>query len=951
ITSAGGVPLKEVRGLTVAPNGSIFLAEKGNRRIIKFDSAGQFVSAFTPGLGATPFDVGVSADGTLWMTDPDTKLIYRYSETGTLKSFFAVPQPYGGVALPFGIDVDEFGNGWVALQGSNQIMEFSPSGTQLFTFGTTGSGSGQFNSPFDVAIAPSGNLFVSDSLNHRIQEFKPDGGFMRTFGTSGAAPNQLNTPKNIAVAPGNKLVVADFNNKRIARWEHADRHVESGATKTEVKVDEVLKDTYNPGCAAGKNCSISREWVMKADEYSVGTHKVEVISTDGVGLATTKTLNVETHGDRTAPTIALTGSITEQATLGKTLPTYKVKTTATDPGPNEERKSGVASVAIIVDGKTVDSASPGCPAEGCSLTREWTLNSSSYSVGFHRVEVVATDAAGKSKTASREFEIKRDTTAPEMVLSGALPGAPEGWVQQGTRSATAEATDQGGYGVKQIRFSIDGVVVGESLTQTCEAGSCSKAKTFWINMDAYGGGSHSAVMAAEDLAGNVRNRSWTINVDPEGHISASEAADTLEAVEQTADASIITPSTAEETVLPFDPPGMKAGGGGFASVGAPVETTVSLQPGATTTIHTDEGPISIEPTAVGSGATEGALQNEAAALSSNTSGNVDTIVHPKFDGTMMFQAIRDSTSSETFSWRFSLNPEQEIEAVGDQALQVWWKGEPRHPAVLISVIAAHDAIGTAVPTSLALTSSNVVTLTVHHHSASYVYPVVAGTGWDGGFETTYVESPPGEAGPNEGIVNEIEEPAPEAATASEAEVGEPLASASKDRIEHKHFRWIQCHIISDEIGDAGPFAPKRPGGHCGNPFAGEEGAEDVAFSYGIRGDYYRVLGEWAKHKGAPTDHIECAKKNNVENQNTVAIAEWDYFIDPHQKCVWWGKTKYGGGAFVEHGEHLSPYGEWNWGFGRNETHEWTVRQVGLALYIWATKSGYVGHHNTTCIDC
>jgi hypothetical protein len=116
---------------------------------------------------------------------------------------------------------------------------------------------------------------------------------------------------------------------------------------------------------------------------------------------------------------------------------------------------------------------------------------------------------------------------------------------------------------------------------------------------------------------------------------------------------------------------------------------------------------------------------------------------------------------------------------------------------------------------------------------------------------------------------------------------------------------------------------------------------------GIRGDYYRVLGLWAKHPGERTDHIECDKKYNKKNVETGA--NWAYFIDPAQRCEWYGKTKDGGGKFVEHGEHLTPYSEWNWGVGEREN--FSHYQTGLALYIWVTDTGHIGHHKTTCIDC
>lgn len=62
-------------------------------------------------------------------------------------------------------------------------------------------------------------------------------------------------------------------------------------------------------------------------------------------------------------------------------------------------------------------------------------------------------------------------------------------------------------------------------------------------------------------------------------------------------------------------------------------------------------------------------------------------------------------------------------------------------AVLISAEQAHDAVGTSVPTSLSVTEGNILTLVVAHKDASYVYPVVAGAGWQGGYSTEIVVGP------------------------------------------------------------------------------------------------------------------------------------------------------------------------------------------------------------------
>lgn len=56
-------------------------------------------------------------------------------------------------------------------------------------------------------------------------------------------------------------------------------------------------------------------------------------------------------------------------------------------------------------------------------------------------------------------------------------------------------------------------------------------------------------------------------------------------------------------------------------------------------------------------------------------------------------------------------------------------------AFLISSPDAHDADGGAVATSLSVSENNVISLTVHHKMSGVVYPVVAGVGWEGGFQT------------------------------------------------------------------------------------------------------------------------------------------------------------------------------------------------------------------------
>lgn len=802
-TGSGNGQFNTPRGIAIAPNGTVWVADYGNKRLQAFTAQGAYIRQIV-GTDKVegPYAVAAAKDGSIWVSDINTHKLKHFSEAGAALESSHDAESAGQIN---GLAIDSFGNLWATSYDQNKVYEYDSKGNLKFSFGSEGTGNGQFKGPLGIAFAPSGNFFVADDKNNRIQEFKPDGGFMRQFGTEGSANNQLKEPRWLAVGQGNTLFVGDAGNHRIARWQHADRHVESGVIQVEIMVDGIRKEFQSPGCAT-KNCALSGEWTMNADSYSVGKHKVEVTATDGVNLTTTKTLEVETHGDLAAPSIALSGSMTEQWLFGTTRPSYTLKESATDPGSTGERKSGVASTKVKVDGTVVDSYAPGCSPGECSITREWTLNSNSYSVGSHQVVAEATDAAGHTSAKTITIDIARDTTAPIIQATAPFYTAPEGWVEQKAYSYNATATDNNGYGVTSLTLKIDGSVKN-SVSQTCSMGGCTKSfGTVSIDMASYEGGAHSAELIATDGAGNVRKRTWTVNVDPDGAISSSEAMNTLAAFEETTEESPLDPSN-EEIDYEGAIPGLTveelsgslvvAGSGVPTSIAKEVSNGVSFEipssealpaaceedfssPEEDAAKHGPEifenelvepaspacsnggteaeggialSPVEAQPLSTAAGATAYVPVGGEASLAANTYSQVDTAVRPLYEGAMTFQAIRDSAGPLDFSWRVNLDPEQELSLIdGDQAM-VYWQGEPPHPAFSIRTVAAHDAIGTEVPTHLSVTEGNVITLTVAHHSAQYVYPVVAGVGWQGGFETVQVEMPaPAEEEEEEGSV-------------------------------------------------------------------------------------------------------------------------------------------------------------------------------------------------------
>jgi hypothetical protein len=83
------------------------------------------------------------------------------------------------------------------------------------TWGSAGSGNGQFNAPYDVAVGTTGTVYVTDTGNHRIQAFTQDGVFLRKWGSSGAGAGFFSFPKGVAAGTNEEIYVADTGNHRI----------------------------------------------------------------------------------------------------------------------------------------------------------------------------------------------------------------------------------------------------------------------------------------------------------------------------------------------------------------------------------------------------------------------------------------------------------------------------------------------------------------------------------------------------------------------------------------------------------------------------------------------------------------------------------------------------------------------------------------------------------------
>jgi tripartite motif-containing protein 71 len=122
----------------------------------------------------------------------------------------------GGAFVPNNLVAGPGGQIWAADPSNDRFAIFKADGTFVEYWGASGSGDGQFNlrrSNGDgygsIAFEPDGSFFVLDVGNRRVQAFDAKRRFLRTWGTFGSGPGQYNDPVGIAVGPGGIVYVLD----------------------------------------------------------------------------------------------------------------------------------------------------------------------------------------------------------------------------------------------------------------------------------------------------------------------------------------------------------------------------------------------------------------------------------------------------------------------------------------------------------------------------------------------------------------------------------------------------------------------------------------------------------------------------------------------------------------------------------------------------------------------
>jgi predicted membrane-bound mannosyltransferase/DNA-binding beta-propeller fold protein YncE len=175
------------RGIALAPDGSLYVADSLNYRIQHLSPEGKVLQvwgtfadiskgAAPGGTFNEPWGVAVAADGSVYVADTWNYRIQKFTADGKFLQMWGTGPAVGQGQFygPRGLAVDNLGHLFVADTGNKRIVIYDANGKYLSEFGTPGMQLDQLDEPVDIAIDSLGIVYVTDTWNQRVQVFVPD---------------------------------------------------------------------------------------------------------------------------------------------------------------------------------------------------------------------------------------------------------------------------------------------------------------------------------------------------------------------------------------------------------------------------------------------------------------------------------------------------------------------------------------------------------------------------------------------------------------------------------------------------------------------------------------------------------------------------------------------------------------------------------------------------------
>jgi DNA-binding beta-propeller fold protein YncE len=154
----------------------------------------------------------IDKDGSIYVADSGNRLVQVFAPTGQFRFEFPVTVPESArPADPVDVVLDESINRCYVIDNDNhRILVYQRDGSSLLTmWGRSGEKPGEFQFPFLAALDNQSTLYVVDVLNTRVQALNEAGRAMAYIGKWGVDRGQFYRPKGVTVDKKDRIYVSD----------------------------------------------------------------------------------------------------------------------------------------------------------------------------------------------------------------------------------------------------------------------------------------------------------------------------------------------------------------------------------------------------------------------------------------------------------------------------------------------------------------------------------------------------------------------------------------------------------------------------------------------------------------------------------------------------------------------------------------------------------------------
>jgi sugar lactone lactonase YvrE len=137
-----------------------------------------------PGRSGEPRGLALAPDGTIWVAEGGYHRLQHLSLDGTSLALIAGPgDGPGQLREPTGVAVDADGSLLVTDTGHARVVRLAPDGTELASWTSAGGPTDQLVRPYAVLVAADGSILVSDPEARRVERYARDGSLVGGWAT------------------------------------------------------------------------------------------------------------------------------------------------------------------------------------------------------------------------------------------------------------------------------------------------------------------------------------------------------------------------------------------------------------------------------------------------------------------------------------------------------------------------------------------------------------------------------------------------------------------------------------------------------------------------------------------------------------------------------------------------------------------------------------------------